>query len=194
MRKLATIFVVVSVLFAAAPAMATYYYVDLGATDALSDPGIALSNWGEAEAGGGDSGRAEGTYGGIGVGNCRVTWGNTISGDENDWAVIIFPEAVSSVTIRHLNGSQYDSFDVLVDNVLWGSYVGLASTDGGEIWKTTTFSGTAGTTLVIDLTSDELAWRDVWGQLAIDWVSAVPEPATLCLLGLGALGLIRRKR
>jgi hypothetical protein len=189
MRKLVTICVVVSVLIAAAPAMATYV-VDLGAPDVLSDAGITLSEWGEAEAGGGGGGRAEGIYGDIGVGNCRMVWGIPGS-DDTDWAEITFPTAISSATIWHLNGSQYDSFNVYVDTVFWGSYTGL---DGPEDWQVHTFSGTPGKALVIDITSNDPVWRDTWGQLAIDRVEAVPEPATICLLGLGALSLIRRKR
>ena len=34
----------------------------------------------------------------------------------------------------------------------------------------------------------------LWAGAAIDDVQLVPEPATICLLGLGALGLLRRKR
>jgi hypothetical protein len=121
-----------------------------------------------------------------------MVWGHSTSGDDNDWATITFPEAVASVTIRHLDGSQFDSFDVRVDNVYWGSYTGI---DNGEFWLETTFSGTAGSVVTIDITSPASTWREDWGQLAIDWVEAdtVPEPTTLCLLGLGGL-LLRKKR
>ena len=190
MKKLLKICMIAAVLAVTTPAMATLYTIDLGATNVLSDAGIILSEWGEAESGGGAGGRSEGNYGGIGTGNCRMVWGHSTSGDDTDWAQIVFPGAITSVTIDHLNGSQFDSFDVRVDNVFWGSYTGL---DGSEIWKTTTFSGTAGSTLVIDITSPASDWRLDWGQLGIDHIEAVPEPATIALLGLGAL-LLRRKR
>ena len=192
MKKVLKFCVVVSVLLAVAPAMATLYTIDFGDPD-VADAGITTSDWGQAESGGGAVGRADGNYGGIGNGNCRMVWGHNTSGDDNDWARITFPEAISKLTIRHLNGTQYDSFDVLVDNVYWGHYEG---TDGDtEIWKVTDFSGTAGSVVTIDITSPASTWREDWGQLAIDWVVAdtVPEPATLCLLGLGGL-LLRRKR
>lgn len=182
--------VVVSMLFMAVPAIATYT-IDFGATNVLSHAGITLSEWGQAESGGGAAGRAEGNYGGIGTGNCKMVWGHGTSGDDTDWAQILFPGNITSVTIDHLDGTQYDSFDVRVDGVFWGHFEGG---DGGtEDWTTTTFSGTAGSTLVIDITSNASQWRLDWGQLGIDYVSAVPEPATIALLGLGGL-LLRRKR
>jgi hypothetical protein len=194
MKKLLTFFVVAALLVATAPAMAAVTYtIDFGAPDVLSNAGIILYEWGEAESGGGASGRADGNYGLIGNGNCRMVWGHTASGDLTDWAQIVFPTAITSITIDHLDGTQYDSFNVYVDGVLWGGYVG---TDGGtEVWKTTTFSGVAGSTVVIDITSPASTWREDWGQLAIDAVEAtpVPEPVTIALLGLGGL-LLRRRR
>lgn len=192
MKKCFKLCVVMSALLAVAPAMATLYTIDLGDPD-VADVGISTSDWGEPESGGGAVGRADGNYGFIGNGNSRMVWGHSTSGDDNDWATITFPEAVVSVEIRHLNGTEYDSFDVLVDNVYWGHYEG---TDGGtEIWKTNSFSGTAGTVLMIDITSPGSEHRADWGQLAIDYVVAdtIPEPATIVLLGLGALSLIRKK-
>lgn len=39
-------------------------------------------------------------------------------------------------------------------------------------------------------------WNDRWSEMQTDWVevASVPEPATLCLLGLGGLGFLRIKR
>ena len=198
---------VVAALFIASPAMAAYV-VDLGTAVGENVPGVTYNNWGQIEplsSGGG--------YGGFGSGSdnyvspttptadhlCRMVWGETASGEgpTDNWAEITFPMPIVSVIIRHLDGSVGDSFDVHVDGVLWGSYNAPAPGKAfSEQWFDTSFSGTAGSTLKITITSPESNWRTNWGQLGIDILTAepIPEPATICLLGMGTLALLRKRR
>ena len=189
MRKL--LFITVICAFIAVPAMADLYVVDLGnGTDAdtLSDAGIGLSEWGQRVIG-----PAGGNYGGIGPYNARMVRGDLGATDLYDYAEITFPKNINWVSITHLDCSQLDSFDVIVDGVTWGSYTAVG---GGENWLTTAYSGTAGTTLTIAITSPcSTSWQQTWGQLAIDEVVAVPVPGAVLLgiLGLSAAGVKLRK-
>ncbi|MBN2455752.1 MAG: hypothetical protein JXB29_04310 [Sedimentisphaerales bacterium] len=87
---------------------------------------------------------------------------------------------LTSLLIRHLNGSINDSFNLYVDNIFWDSYDGE---NGTEDWYVHTYTGTPGSVLRLDVTVDDPAWRELWGQLAIDSVEAntIPEPATIAL-------------
>ncbi len=225
MKRFIIIYSVAGILLAAGPATAAFYYVELGATDTYSIDGgdpvtitgstaITLANWGEWEP----DPWNYGNYGGFGnttpLGDnyvspttatadheCRMVWGKDDSGDTTDYADVIFPLAVSSVTLRHLNGGSNDSFSVYVGDgseegwVLWGSYdATAASKTYTEEWFETTFTGTAGTVVRIDCTAAAGPYKSGWGQLGIDRITAVPEPATLLLLGLGGLLLPKIKR
>ncbi|MBN2137260.1 MAG: hypothetical protein JW720_05605 [Sedimentisphaerales bacterium] len=128
---------------------------------------------------------------------CRMVWGGGGGAyDQFSWAEIVFPVAVESVTIRHLDGSGNDSFDVHVDGNLWGHYEG--NQFPGEVWTLDTYSGTPGSTLKITVTADPWSGFQTWGQLGIDRVEATPVPVPgavlLCSIGAGLVGWVRRRR
>ena len=203
-----TVFSILVCLALSGPSMATLYTVEFGDTDTVS-AGVTLGNdWGEAEPS-----TSGGGYGGFGTGadnfvspttatadhQARMVWGNQATGDDNQ-ATISFATAITSVTIRHLNGGSTDSFDLYVGDgtteALWASYDATTATKTyPEQWFESTFTGTAGTELRIVCTASAGTYWADYGQLAIDRLSAepIPEPATIAILGLGALFLRKRK-
>jgi hypothetical protein len=59
------------------------------------------------------------------------------------------------------------------------SDLNLSNTKVGICWEAISWNAYSGT---------------LWSGAAVDNIQIVPEPATICLLGLGALSLLRRKR
>jgi hypothetical protein len=196
MKKLMAI-VAVIVALAGSQALAAYT-VDLGSVQPYP-----MADWSSINP---DS--IGGNWGGFGSGGdnytdpttatwdhkCMTIWGQT----DSRIATITFPGPVDSMVIRHLDGLALDSaggggddFEVFVDYVYWGTYVSDPATD--EYWVETTFSGAAGTVLMLIATDPAWAGQSTWGQVGIDRVVAIPEPVTLVLLGLGGLMLRRRQ-
>jgi hypothetical protein len=192
MKKIITVLAVTILALAVTPAMANFT-VDIGTP--ASEAGHNLIGWSQVVWP-----TAGGNWGGI-AGDplsydrlCRTVYGPLP--DQTNWASIDFDTPIQSVTIRHLDGAaQYDGFDVLVDGVLWGSYV--STQYGSEFWLETTYSGPAGYTLTI-VSASGSPWDAKWGQLGIDRVVATPIPAPGAVLlggiGVALVGWLRRNR
>ena len=197
MKKMVFVCAVLTLALCAGPAMAAYT-VDLGSAEPYGmadwsaiNPDSIGGNWGGFGSGGDNytsPTTATWDY------KCRTIWG----ANDARIATITFPTPVDSMVIRHLDGLALDpaggggdDFEVYVDYVYWGTYVSNAATN--EYWVETAFSGTPGTVLMLIATDAAWASQGTWGQVAIDRIAAVPEPATLMLIGLGGLMLRRRR-
>jgi hypothetical protein len=84
------------------------------------------------------------------------------------------------------------SFEVFLD----GISLGTTSTQADNTWRTVTFSGFTGNgaTSQFMLVSNTL--QSTGNDFGIDNISAsaVPEPATLAVVGVGIVGVLRRRR
>ena len=201
--KKTLIVLVVALFLAGTPAWADMYLVELG--DPLSEVlyGINTTAPGPAEWGSYEPWTSGATGGYAGIASdfvnsndqtCRMVWGgDNWALDSQRWAEIVFPGNIHTATIRHLDGSAQDDFDVHVysgaspvdvpgwDAVKWGDYTAGAA----NAWILTTFSGTPGSTLRITATGNwSLTYK--YGLLGIDRVEAVPVPGAFVL---GAIGL-----
>ncbi len=110
--------------------------------------------------------------------SCRVIWET----ESDPSASLTFPEPINWVNIRHLTGLADDSFDVEVHagGHYWGSV--SDSTSSTEVWTTSTFSGTPGTTLTLTATGPAWPGFDTYGQVAIDRIEVATGPDTGAVL------------
>ncbi len=117
-------------------------------------------------------------YGGGDDGTFRLVMGPPTGCDsDHQYATFVMnacDEEVTKLTLRHLDGSQNDSFDVYYnDSGTWkkiGSYIGQGD---GENWVTSSFDlpgprkGKLEFKIVV--TQPATSWCETWGQLAISW-------------------------
>jgi hypothetical protein len=194
MKSVVTILAVVGIVTTAAYG-APVYVVDLGQPDVFP-AGVVLSDWGEAEP---SAAHNPGVwYGGAAQDTLRMVHGNLASGDTSNFAQVVFPIPIYQLDIRFLDGIANDSFTVMVDGNVWGSYSHDPSQT--EYFVTKSFSNggfPAGTTLQIWSLSAGWWGQDEYGTLGVDSItaSAVPAPGALLLGGIGAglVGWLRRR-
>jgi len=171
--------------------------IDIG--NPLSEAGYTMVGWGPIEPAthGGNWG------GGSPDGTSRVIYYNMNdqSAVDQPWASIALPFEIIGMQLVHLEGIAKDSFYVYADSLNTAPvfyYPGDEQTN--EYWRTSSLTF-ANPTDTIYFLSDQPHWWgwNTYGQVAISKITmqqAIPEPATLSLLGLGLLGLVglRRKK
>ena len=123
---------------------------------------------------------ATGNYGGRDGGQTIAMVGGddnasqSCDSNENDATFVMNAGSgtAENLIIRHLDGSANDSFNVYVDNVLVGNYIG---TPGPETWVTTTFplgteDFTGLATIKLEVTTG-YPWSlcSTYGQVAVNW-------------------------
>jgi hypothetical protein len=137
-------------------------------------------------------------------------WGGLSAGDPGNWGI----EGTNGPAFLGLNGESYSltaSFDVEMNYIS----LDVSRSNGSSQGDTFTLEAYNGATLldsqtvvlnsINDWTTVSLSVANIdridWFGSGIDYhpygvdnLTFVPEPATICLLGLGALSLLRRKR
>lgn len=147
-------------------------YVDIG--NPASEAGHAMAGWGPVEPathGGG--------WGGIGgedpPGRCRTIWSPSEDEPAENWATLELdfgssPTLAKSLAVRYLDGGSDDSFDILIDDVLFQH---IYAPPGTETWRWVRIDVTGHTgvhTLKFQATAPPGTFYDPYGQVGIDRV------------------------
>jgi len=148
-------------------------YVDIGSTTSEAELGLTdWNNWSDAWVKPGWGGNYGG---GSNDESFRLLMGH---GDEcgqgYEEASLIFDtrdKYVDNIVFEHLDGSADDSFDVYINDVVIGHYIG--GQNSGETWVESTYNFPPVTDTVIVkfvATESDNAWCADWGQVAFSWV------------------------
>ncbi len=192
----------------AAPSFATLYTMDFD-TDALGNPIATESTcdeqyaaWGfhfapNAYSGAGWATNSDMTitstsFGGgydPSMGNILHSFDGWLSEDDDPSMLVSCDQLVSSISVDFIGDFDNFSFVALYDSSL--NLVGQGFASGSGAVKTVTATAPLGNAKYIALAP---GWFLDWVGVDNLKVEAVPEPASVAVIGLGALALLRRKR
>jgi hypothetical protein len=146
-----------------------------------------------------DSGYPRITTGGAG-GSMDMRWYNTpqaVAGISSNWKPSN-ATALGAIGNWLMPANSWANIQVIFDNNAAKTWRARLDRDGyatGYMWGT--YTGNASTSLQFGITSTKNNYGVAYDYLAFGWGEAnipdVPEPASLMLLGLGAMSLIRRR-